>query len=185
MATNHDDPLDPRLREAIATLRDTPPPEDLWPQIAPQLSPRYPAGTMLLRWPTAIAAGLVIASASIGGTLLLLRSGVALPVGTATPPGLITPASNIAATHTPADQALQQAIGQLETRLSATEATLDQNTRDAIRTSIAALDQAIADAATRQRALPDDPRSAAYLTSALQKKLDVLRTVTRRTAIRT
>lgn len=186
MVTNDDDPLDPRLMEAIATLRDTPPAEDLWPEIAPQLTPRHPAGTFLLRWPTAIAAGLVIASASIGGTMLLLRSGTVVPpAATAAQAALVTPAGNLAAAHTPADQALQQAIGQLEARLASTETTLDPKTREGIRASLAALDQVIADAATLQRATPDDPRSAHYLTSALQKKLDVLRTVTRRTAIRT
>lgn len=186
MAINDDDPLDPRLMEAIATLRDTPPAEDLWPEIAPQLTPRHPAGTFLLRWPTAIAAGLVIASASIGGTLLLLRSGTVVPPATtAAQAALVTPAANLAAAHTPADQALQQAISQLEARLASTETSLDPKTREGIRASLAALDQVIADAATLQRATPDDPRSAHYLTSALQKKLDVLRTVTRRTAIRT
>lgn len=186
MATDHHDPLDRRLADAIATLRDTPPAEDLWAGIAPQLTPRHPAGTFLLRWPTAIAAGLVIASASIGGTLLLLRSGAVVPptapAGEATP---VAPATTIVAAHTPADQALQQAISQLEARLTSTEATIDPATREGIRASLAALDRAIADAATLQRATPDDPRSAQYLTSALQKKLDVLRTVTRRTTIRT
>ena len=70
-------------------------------------------------------------------------------------------------------------------QVTGTETTLDPKTREGIRASLAALDQVIADAATLQRATPDDPRSAHYLTSALQKKLDVLRTVTRRTAIRT
>lgn len=186
MATNDDDPLDPRLMEAIATLRDTPPVEDLWPEIAPQLTPRHPAGMLLLRWPTAIAAGLVIASASIGGTMLLLRARAVVPTATTTvQQALVLPASDVAAAHTPADQALQQAIGQLEARLAGTEQGLDAKTREGIRASLAALDQVIADAATLQRATPDDPRRAQYLTSALQKKLDVLRTVTRRTAIRT
>lgn len=185
MATDHDDPLDPRLAEAIATLRDAPPSDDLWPEIAPRLAPRHPAGTLLVRWPTAIAAGLVIATASIGGTLLLLRGNTVVePTTTAAAP-LATPANAVAAAHTPADQALQRAIGELEGRLALAEGTLDPQTRDGIRASLAALDQAIADAAARQRATPDDARSAHYLTSALQKKLEVLRTVTRRTAIRT
>lgn len=186
MDTDHDAPLDPRLRQAIATLRDTPPAEDLWPAIAPRLAPRRPAGTLLLRWPTAIAAGLVIASASIGGTLILLRSGTAAsPSASTAQAALATPASSVAATHTPADQALQQAIGQLEARLTNSEAAIDPQTRAGIRASLAAMDRAIADAATRQRAMPDDSRTAQYLTSALQKKLEVLRTVTRRTVIRT
>ncbi len=186
MNSDHDAPLDPRLREAIATLRDTPPAGDLWPEIAPQLTPRHPAGTLQLHWPTAIAAGLVIATASIGGTLLLLRSGAVVPpAATAALAAPITPAANLATAHTPADRALQQAIGQLEARLASTEATLDPKTREGIRASLAALDQVITDAAALQRATPDDPRSAHYLTSALQKKLDVLRTLSRSTAIRT
>ncbi|MDX2262114.1 MAG: hypothetical protein SFU84_10510 [Gemmatimonadales bacterium] len=185
MATNQDDPIDPRLAEAIATLRDTPPSDDLWPEIAPRLAPRHPAGTLLLRWPTAIAAGLVIATASIGGTLLLLRGDAVTPAPSATQASLATPANAVAAAHTPADQALQRAIGELEGRLALAEGSFDATTRDGIRASLDALDRAIADAAARQRATPDDARSAHYLTSALQKKLEVLRTLTRRTAIRT
>jgi hypothetical protein len=185
MATDHDDPLDPRLAEAIAALRDAPPSDDLWPEIAPRLAPRHPAGTLLLRWPTAIAAGLVIATASVGGTLWMLRGEAAVPA-----PGIASsvdavPANVVVAAHTPADQALQRAIGELESRLVLAEGSLDATTRDGIRASLDALDRAIADAAARQRATPDDARSAHYLTSALQKKLEVLRTLTRRTAIRT
>ena len=42
-----------------------------------------------------------------------------------------------------ADQALQQAIGQLEARLASTATTLDPKTREGIRASLAALDQVI------------------------------------------
>jgi hypothetical protein len=181
MATDHDEPLDPRLRDAIATLRDSAPAEDLWPEIAPHLAPRHPAGTLLLRWPSAIAAGLVIAAASVGGTLLLQRGTEAGPAIAVAPEA----AGTALAAFTPADAALQQAIQELEMVLNAAEPTLDSKTRDGIAESLKALDQAIADAATQQRATPDDPRLSRYLTTALQKKLGVLRAVTQRTAVRT
>lgn len=183
MATDHDEPLDPRLRDAIATLRDSAPAEDLWPEIVPHLAPRHPAGTLLLRWPSAIAAGLVIASASIGGTLLIQRGAGAVPAGA---PVVVAPepGGTALAAFTPADAALQQAIQELEMVLGNAETALDPKTREGITESLKALDQAIADAATRQRALPEDPRLARYLTTTLQKKLGVLRAVTQRTAIR-
>jgi type VI protein secretion system component VasF len=184
MATNHDEPLDPRLRDAIATLRDSAPVEDLWPEIAPHLAPRHPAGTLLLRWPSAIAAGLVIAAASVGGTLLLQRGRAISPTGS-----IVAEApradGNALAAFTPADAALQQAIQELEMVLGDTDSALDPKTREGITASLKSLDQAIADAATQQRAMPEDPRLARYLTTALQRKLGVLRAVTQRTAVRT
>ncbi len=184
MGSDHDEPLDPRLRDAIATLRDSAPVEDLWPEIAPHLAPRHPAGTLLLRWPAAIAAGLIIAAASVGGTLLIQRDTKTVPVGSVASATAAAPGNALAA-FTPADAALQQAIQELELLVGKTEAALDAETREGIMQSLTALDQAIADAATQQRAMPEDPRIARYLSSALQKKLGVLRAVTQRTVVRT
>jgi hypothetical protein len=54
---------------------------------------------------------------------------------------------------------------------------LDPEARSSVVKSLTALDDAIAQAATRQIAAPDDPGVARYLSSTLRKKLDLLRTV--------
>lgn len=176
MATEHGE-LDPRLAEAIMGLRDTAPAEDLWPAIAPHLEPRRLRATLRLRWPTALAAGLTIVVASVGGTLAVLQRNqpphpeVVLPNSTGLP-GIS------AALASPADTTLESAIVQLEATLKSLENQLDPESRASLTRSLLVLDQAIADASAQRRAEPDDARAARYLTATLRKKLDVLRTVT-------
>ncbi|MES2306685.1 MAG: hypothetical protein V4558_14335 [Gemmatimonadota bacterium] len=173
MATESDE-LDPRLADAVRGLRDTPPAADLWPEIAPRLQPRVP-GTVRLRWPTALAAGLAIAVASVGGTVAVLRRAeppaplVTLPKNTGLP--VISIAS-------PADTTLESAIKQLEVTLLSLQDKLDPASRASLDRSLSVLDKAIGDAAAQRQAEPNDPRAARYLTATLRKKLDVLRTVT-------
>lgn len=175
MDTDRND-LDPRLAEAIGGLRDEAPAEDLWPRIAPRLAMRRPAGTLLVRWPTALAAGLAIAVASMGGTWAMLqRGGTVAPLADSGAALTVTPAATAEA---PADVALTRAIDELERLITRNEAGLDSTARAGITQSLATLDAAIAQATARRRAAPDDPRAARYLTSTLQRKLDVLRTVT-------
>ena len=181
MPADHE-PLNARLAEAISSLRDRAPAADLWPAIAPRLTMRRPKGTLLLRWPTALAAGIAIAVASAGGTMVLLhRNGGTDVTGTvASRPSPVT--TSVA--FTAADSTLERAIGDLETSVRATMAQLDQPARAGIASSLAVLDQAIADAAARRATSPDDPRAESYLTATLRKKLDVLRTVSTLTARR-
>ncbi len=177
---NESEPLDPRLAEAISALRDRAPTADLWPGIAPRLTRRRPRGSVLLRWPTALAAGVTIALVSAGGTLLLLRDrSVAVPpAATRNTPALLPTA------YTAADSTLGSAIRDLEGALRASLPALDSTTRLGIERSLATLDNAIADAARRRAATPDDPHAERYLTSTLRRKLDVLRTVSTLTARR-
>lgn len=173
MAT--DDPLDPALGEAISRLRDTQPGHDLWPNIARQLEPRVPRGTVMMRWPTALAAGLAIVLATSAVTTVLLRRGHATdPVALATS----APLSTIAASYAPGDAALARAVGDLEKAVRATLPQLDAEARAAVDKSLTMLDAAIAQAAERQMAAPNDPHAAKYLTTTLRKKLQLLRTVT-------
>ena len=65
--------LDPRLGDAIARLRDTHPDQDLWPTIAKQLEPRRPRGTVLMRWPTALAASFALVAVSAAGTSYVMH----------------------------------------------------------------------------------------------------------------
>ncbi|MEP6591184.1 MAG: hypothetical protein ABJC19_08365 [Gemmatimonadota bacterium] len=174
MATDPHD-LDPRLADAIGQLRDAVPERDLWPDIAPRLHPRAVPGTLRLRWPTALAAGLAIAVASVGGTMAVVRrsappvTAVTLPRDTGLPV--------ISASASPADTTLLSAIVQLEGTLRNLQDKLDPTAQASLARSLEVLDQAIADAAARQRSEPGDPRAARYLTATLRKKLDVLRNV--------
>lgn len=175
MATD-DEPLDPRLAEAIAALRDTPPTSDLWSGIAPKLTSRALPGTVRLRWPTALAAGLVIAFASVAGTLAILRRAApAAPLPSTAAqvhsPGLLV----VSATATPADATLESAIAQVEALLRSLQDQLDPAAQRELTRSLERLDQAIAAAEARRRAEPDNAQVATVLTATLRKKLDVLR----------
>jgi hypothetical protein len=179
MHRDHDN--DPGLADEIGTLRDTPPANDLWPAIARQLEPRQPRGTLLIRWPVAIAAGLVLAVATSAGTLIALRMtrSSAAPASTvaATPTAPAESSTAVAASFAPADSALASAIDDLERAVRSNLVHVDPEARNSINQSLTLLDHAIAQAAARQSAAPDDPRVASYLTSTLRKKLQLLRTV--------
>ena len=178
MPTDHE-PLDLRLAEAIRDLRDQAPTTDLWPGIAPRLTPKQPRGALLLRWPVALAAGITIALVSAAGTMAVLRrSSPVAPIGTAAPTAMTRVA------FTPADSTLERAIHDLELSVRATMAQLDEPARTGIARSLTVLDQAITDAAARRLASPDDPRAETYLTATLRKKLKVLRSVSTLTARR-
>jgi hypothetical protein len=172
-----DDPLDPTLGDALSRLRDTHPDRDLWPHIARQLEPRAPRGTIMVRWPTALAAGLVIAFATSASTVLLLhRSGAAnatVAARSAAQPEL----STVAASFAPGDAALARAVDDLEKAVRGSLDQLDLEARTTVTKTLTMLDAAIAQAAERQIASPDDPHAARNLTSTLRKKLQLLRTV--------
>jgi hypothetical protein len=170
------DELDPRLSDAIARLRDTQPGADLWPQIARQLEPRYPRGTVLMRWPTALAAGLLIAVATSAGTALLVRR-VAPPDTAIGATAAAVHLPTLAETMAPTDAALARAVDDLERAVKGTLKQLDPEARATVNKTLTMLDQAIAQASARQNASPDDPRAARFLTSTLRKKLQLLRTV--------
>ena len=173
MATDNE-PLDPRLSEAIGELRDSAPVTDLWPGIARRLAPRSHTGGMRVRWPTALAAGLVIALASAAGTVAVLgRTAAGAPdTTTAASRGLLI----VSATATPADATLESAIAQVETLLESVQDQLDPVARAELAHSLERLDRAIAAAATQRRSAPDDEQAAQLLTATLRKKLEVLRT---------
>ena len=173
MAT--DDPLDPALGQAISRLGDSHPGQDLWPHIARQLEPRRPRGTLMVRWPTALAAGLAIAVTTSASTAVLLRSRAT--ARTAAAAAAPTPLSTVAASFAPGDAALAHAVDDLERAVRGSLVQLDPEARTAVDRTLTMLDATIAQAAERQLAAPDDPRAAKYLTSTLRKKLQLLRTV--------
>ncbi len=171
---NELEPLDPQLAAAIAQLRDRAPEHDLWPAIAPRLVTRRPKGTLLLRWPTALAAGIAIALLSAAGTMLMIRREGAIRPS--------EPATITSVAFTAADSSLEQAILGLERSVRASMTQLDAPARVGIARGLAALDNAIATAAAQCLATPGDPQAEHDLTSSLRKKLSVLRSVSALTA---
>ncbi len=175
MATDREG-LDPRLAAAIDGLADREPAADLWPGIARRIAPRRP-GTLQLRWPVALAAGLALIAASAAITTLVLRQPSRDGDRRAVASGPAAATVVLPAGYDRAEQSLASAIDRLEEAYAAAEPRLDPAVREQIKTSLAALDTAISDARTRADAAPTDLRAARYLTRAMQRKLDVLRTV--------
>ncbi len=176
----HDhDQLDPVLKSAIAGLEDRHPESDLWPHIRPRLVARR-AGVLELRWPVAIAAAMVLVAGSVGGTAAWIGRTQSRPVPTlVTTPGAVTLAA-----ATDSDLAVARAIAELETLLQENVTNIGTDTYRALATSLAILDQAIAGAAERQRAMPDDTSAQRHFSASLRKKLAVLEKVTLKTSIR-
>lgn len=175
-----DPQLDPRLAEAVSRLRDSEPLVDLWPGIARQIEPRSKRETPTIRWPTALAAGVVLAIATSGATAFLLRRTGYQPApvpSVARGPSADSNAAAIPASYASGDAALAKAVDDLERAVKTSMIHLDPEAQASVNKSLAALDQAIAQAAARQSAAPDDPRAAKYLTTTLRKKLQLLRTV--------
>lgn len=172
MATDRDRP-DPRLAGLIDGLVDCDPERDLWPSVAARLTPHHP-GRLVMRWPTALAAGLALVASSATLTILL-QGRVARVVGdpvVTRPASVVLPAEFVQATGT-----LQQAIDELEQTLATTTESLDPTTRERVRDAIVTLDAAIDDARQRALGAPTDIGAARYLTRAMQRKLDVLESV--------
>lgn len=178
MQVDNDRP-DPVLEQAIRGLEDRPPETDLWPQMVPRLRRRRP-GMVELRWPVAVAAGLVLVAASVGGTAAWLsradqRTTAAL---------VSTRGAVVVAAAAESDLEVARAIAELETLLQANVTNIGTDTYRALATSLAILDEAIAGAAERQRATPEDTSAQRHFSASLRKKLDVLEKVTRKTSIR-
>jgi hypothetical protein len=175
-------PLDPVLAEAIAKLQDRGPEQDLWTDIAPRLAPRRPRGVMQMRWPTALAAGLALVAGSAAVTQWLGRASsgptappVAAQPNDAAPTGGALPIVTVAMDE--AGSALELAITDLTATIEAALPQLDPATREELARAMAALDQAVADAAARVREAPEDLRAAQYLTTTLRRQHEVLRTI--------
>jgi hypothetical protein len=175
-----DDELpDAVLARAIEGLEDRPPDGDLWANISPRLARRRP-GMLELRWPVAVAAGLVLVAASVGGTAAWLDGRAAQPVAAL----VTTPGSVMVTAASESDLEVSRAIAELETLLQDNVTNIGTDTYRALATSLAILDQAIAGAAERQRAMPDDTSAQRHFSASLRKKLDVLEKVTLKTSIR-
>lgn len=178
MATDHDriEELDPRLAAAIARLEDREPDTDLWPGIARQIAPRRP-GMLQVRWPVAAAAALALVAGSAAVTTLMVRDGApATPMVATGTTGADAPLPILPAGYDDAAQTIGAAIERLEQAYAAAASSLPADVREEIASSLAALDQAIAEARHRAGAAPEDLGAARYLTRTMQRKLDMLET---------
>jgi hypothetical protein len=147
---------DPLLAKAAGLPQDVAPPRDLWPAIAARIAeggagPRKPA----LRWPLALAAGLLVASVSALLTWVLMREPVpvaptaALPTETEVMPVRYGRNSGLSAAELRARDGLLADF-------RATFATLKPETREAILKNLEIM-QAAADEI--DAALAEDPAS--------------------------
>ena len=194
------------LREVVArsrTLEDPPPPQDLWPAIEAQLTPRT-AGARARRgpivdggawWgrrfdlglPQLAAAAILLVALSAGAVWLALR-GPALPGapgsvpqgtlagGSAAAPGAVIdvmPAS--AGLGNPRYDA---AVAELERTLKSGRGKLDPRTLQVVEQNLRIIDGAIEDA---RRAIAADPGNTwlrSHLAATMKRKVDLLRSAT-------
>ncbi|MBA2292227.1 MAG: hypothetical protein H0W15_07215 [Gemmatimonadales bacterium] len=176
MDTDRDD-LGPELGDAISTLRDREPEQDLWPTIEAAVAAEGRPGFIQVRRPVLIAAGLALIAASVAITVAL-RDPAAPAVVAGVPPAAVAPAAAVLpAGFDAATVSLERAIEQLEASVAMESSLIDPETRSRIDQSLAALNGAIADARTRADAAPRDVGAARYLTRTMQRKLNVLQSV--------
>lgn len=169
------DPADPALTAAMGALSDSGPDRDLWPDIAPRLTPRAPPAMLRRRWPIALAASLMlVAGASLAVPRFFHRGPDDSPEQL--PPSIGTMATPSGATD-PGMLVLEAAIVELGSAADVALPRLDPPTRTALAASLEALDGAIADAARQVQAAPEDPRAEQYLAATLDRKRDVLRII--------
>lgn len=177
MAIDRDRP-EPHLAGLLAELEDREPVADLWPGIRERIRPAPPKG-LLLRWPVAIAAALALVAGGAALATVLPRAGGPRP-GDAPVAATTTPGADLRtlpAGYGDAAVALDEVITRLEEAVAAAAPDIEPAARQRIQESLAALDQAIADARLRVEAAPDDLAAARYLTRTMQRKLDVLQSV--------
>lgn len=174
---DNDPELDPKLSDAIARLRDAQPERDLWPHIARHLAPRHARGTLLMRWPTALAAGIAIILATSASTAYFMHrqsnAESAIAGVVASQPGNAPPAVTLDSNEI----ALARAVNDLEHAVKGSLNQLDPEARATVTKTLSMLDDAIAQATARQAAAPEGFRAAKFLANTLRKKLQLLRTV--------
>ena len=180
-----------RIRESASAIRDVPPPDGLWLQIAGRLRQEgrvhdvAPARRRAprLAW-AAMAAGLIVA---VGGGLFLLRS--RLPA-TSPPAAATTPAASTAADAgnapdaksvesvqnelTAAQTQYETAIAHLEQIAKTNQGALDPQTARTMQKNLAITDMAIADSSAAVHAEPTSVAAREALFDALRQKVSLL-----------
>lgn len=176
MEIDHDD-LGPELRDAIRTLHDREPEHDLWPTIEAAVAAKGRPGFVQVRRPVLVAAGFALVAASVAITVALWNP--ATPAVVAVSPTAVSASANatLPAGFDAATLTLERAIEQLEAAVATETAALDSSARARVDGSLAALNDAIADARAQVDAAPRDVGAARYLTRTMQRKLDVLQSV--------
>ncbi|HTL42795.1 MAG TPA: zf-HC2 domain-containing protein [Vicinamibacterales bacterium] len=177
-----------RIRDRASALRAVPLPDGLWLQIAGRLRQEGRVRDMapvkrrvpVAAW-AAMAAGLIIA---IGGSLVVLRSGVRqAPAAVTTSAALPPAAGNAPDTKSVEDvqnelasaqTQYQTAIAHLEQIAKANQSALDPQTARTLQKNLAITDMAIADSSAAVHAEPTSVAAREALFDALKQKVSLL-----------
>lgn len=175
------------LVRRAASLDDTPPVRDLWPGIASRIADASTADVIPLAprrrrisfsIPQLAAAAVALMALSAGAGFVVTRSGPRLTV---TPGGgrrsVVTLASDLQGLP-PAYSSYDAAIRDLEATLEARRSQLDTSTIRVVEQSLRVIDLAIQQARAALSQDPDNRYLNSHLQTALDRKLDVLRSVT-------
>ena len=163
-----------------ATLADSEPATDLWPDIRARLTPGRRPGEALRRRvsfsiPQLLAASIALVLLSAGGVWVGLRSTAprvaAIPSMASPPPEYQNASVWTGRARTTTDAA----VSELEEALARNQGQLDTATVRVLRQNLAVIDRAIAQA---QRALKRDPGSSylnLHLANTMRQKIELLR----------
>ena len=174
------------LRQVIARASELPPlvpASDLWPGIEQRVQAIRPVRrTVTFSFGQLAAAAMVLIALSGGVAWMLLRGPSPGPPSTMTEvPSSTRPRPTTALPVSFADETYDRAVADLERTLQEERARLDPDTVRIIEKNLRTIDTAIAQA---QRALEADPSNTylnGHLASARQRKLSLLRSVSRMT----
>jgi len=170
-----------RVIGAAGALRETPPPNDLWPAIAARIAsgPRAaappPRRMFAFTMPQLVAASLVLVALS--GWLALRVLSPAPPRRSASTVGSQPGGGGSLTPVAFDDQQYDTAIRELQEAIDRGRSRLDPETVAAVERNLRLIDQAVDDA---RRALAADPSSgylSGYMVQTRQRKLELLRQV--------
>jgi anti-sigma factor RsiW len=160
------------------TLPDTPPDQNLWPEVERRITPRvlrpsFSTRRFAFTMPQLVAAGLALMIAS-GGFVWVARMG-----------GDRTDFPTVMGGQAPAvrpanfgDAAFDQAVADLQQTLEAGRGRLDAQTIRVVESNLAAIDRAIAQCREALAADPANTYLNRYLAETRQRKLELLRRAT-------
>lgn len=153
------------IRRAAATLERRTPPPEIWDRIAGRLATRR-----VLWAPLAAAATLAVVLA--GATWFYFAADRPVPSGA--PESTVDLARSAESELQQAEQHYENAIAALEQLTAGKQGSLDPQVADAIRQSLATIDDAISDSRAALKAQPDSAIAQTSLLEALRMKVALL-----------
>jgi hypothetical protein len=182
------------VKAAASSVRDVPPPADLWPRIFVRIDGTAPGNRAANRRDTrparrisftlpqlALAASLLIAVSSSVAYLAVSRGRAPQPAAAEQPVPILAVAEPImlplpgVAPANFADDQFDRAVADLERILEDARGQLDPGTVMVIERNLAAIDAAIREARAALEADPANPFLNSYLAESRRRKLDLLR----------